>query len=83
MSKLDGKFHGIIVKNKDGSIAPQDQWMCFLFMLGAYREESIRIGAKPEQIAAVESMIARVRAWRSANPDKCKVPDIAAGEEIL
>jgi hypothetical protein len=27
--KLDGKFHGIIAKNKDGSIVPQDQWIGF------------------------------------------------------
>jgi hypothetical protein len=28
--KLDGKFHGVIVKNKDQSIVPQDQWTVFL-----------------------------------------------------
>lgn len=85
--KLDGKFHGIIAKNKDGSIVPQDQWMCFLAKDNAvpatlmfYREECTRQGAAPEQIAAIEAMIVRVDNWRNAHPELCKVPDVQAGE---
>jgi hypothetical protein len=85
--KLDGKFHGIIAKNKDGSIVPQDQWMCFLAkdnavpaMLIFYREECIRQGAKLEQIEAVEHMRQRVLAWRAAHPELCKTPDVQDGE---
>lgn len=88
--KLDGKFHGVIVKNKDGSIVPQDQWMCFLAKDNAvpatlrfYYEECARTGASKEQLEAVERLIGRVDAWRAANPNKCKTPDIALGEEIL
>lgn len=88
--KLDGKFHGVIVKNKDGSIVPQDQWMCFLakdnavpVMLKTYRNECQRLGAEDAQLKAVDSMIERVYKWRQENPDKCKTPDIDRGEEIL
>jgi hypothetical protein len=85
--KLDGKFHGIIAKNKDGSVVPQDQWMCFLAKdnavpatLAFYREECIRQGAAKEQVEAVEAMLLRVGAWRRAHPDLCKIPDVQAGE---
>ena len=85
--KLDGKFHGIIAKNKDGSIVPQDQWMCFLAKDNAvpatlefYYEECIRQGAKPDQLLAARAMIDRVTAWREANPTLCKTPDVQAGE---
>ena len=30
LEKLDAKFYGVIVKNKDESIVPQDQYMVFL-----------------------------------------------------
>jgi hypothetical protein len=85
--KLDGKFHGIIAKNKDGSIVPQDQWMCFLAkdnavpaMLIFYAEECIRQGASREQVKAVEEMRARVLLWREAHPELCKTPDVQDGE---
>lgn len=85
--KLDGKFHGIIAKNKDGTIVPQDQWMCFLAKDNAvpatlefYYEECKRQGAALDQLNAVKAMIERVTAWRAANPKLCKVPDVQAGE---
>ncbi|KKN75954.1 hypothetical protein LCGC14_0375110 [marine sediment metagenome] len=88
--KLDGKFHGVIVKNKDGSVVPQDQWMCFLAkdnavpaMLETYRTECIRLGAGEHQIMAVDAMLERVNKWRLANSSKLKTPDIEPGEEIL
>lgn len=87
--KLDGKFHGIIAKNKDGSIVPQDQWMCFLAKdnavpatLDFYLAECQRQGAEPEQLVAVAGMIDRVSAWRRAHPELCKIPDVAPGEII-
>jgi hypothetical protein len=85
--KLDGKFHGIIAKNKDGSIVPQDQWMVFLAKdnavpatLNFYMEECMRQGAADEQLHAVAAMIERVAEWRRAHPELCKVPDVQAGE---
>lgn len=85
--KLDGKFHGIIAKNKDGTIVPQDQWMCFLAKDNAvpatlefYFDECARQGAAPEQLDAVRAMIERVKVWRVVNPHLCKVPDVQAGE---
>ncbi len=85
--KMDGKFHGVIVKNKNQSIVPQDQWMVFLakdnavpVMLNAYYMECEKLGASMEQLEAIADLIIRVREWRKANPDKCKVPDVQPGE---
>lgn len=85
--KLDGKFHGIIVKNKDGSIVPQDQWIVFLAKdnalpatLAFYAAECKRLGAADEQICAVNDMRERLDEWRRQNPHLCKVPDVAPGE---
>ncbi len=85
--KLDGKFHGVVVKNKDGSIVPQDQWMVFLAKDDAvpatllfYEEECRRRGAAPAQLAAVAAMRVRVDEWRAAHPDLCKTPDVQDGE---
>lgn len=87
--KLDGKFHGLIAKNKDGSVVPQDQWMVFLAKDNAvpatllfYEEECKRQGAAQAQLDAVEEMRMRVLAWREAHPDLCKVPDVQAGEIV-
>ena len=85
--KLDAKFHGVIVKNKNGTVVPQDQWMVFLAkdnavpaMLEFYEQECERQGAAPEQVAAVRAMRARVDAWRREHPELCKAPDVERGE---
>lgn len=85
--KLDGKFHGVIVKNKDGSIVPQDQWIVFLVkdnavpaMLDFYYEECKRQGALDDQLDAVREMINRADEWRNKNPGLCKTPDVEPGE---
>ena len=85
--KLDGKFHGIIVKNKDGSIVPQDQWIVFLAkddavpaMLLFYQKECERLGAAQEQIDAVADLRMRCAAWRTENEHLCKVADVQSGE---
>jgi hypothetical protein len=89
MKKLDAKFEGVIVKVKDGSIVPSDQWTVFLAkdnafaaVLPDYRDKCIELGCDAEQIARVEQMITRVNVWREANPDKLKNPD-AANERLL
>lgn len=86
-TKLDGKFHGIIVKNKDQSIVPQDQWICFLAKdnavletLAFYYNQCKRLGAHPRQLEAVGQMMARVDQLRRNNPGICKVPDVEPGE---
>jgi hypothetical protein len=88
-AKLDGKFHGIIAKNKDGSIVPQDQWIVFLAQddavpatLRFYHAECKRLGASLEQLHAIDLLIIRASAWRSSNPGKCKVPDVQPGELV-
>lgn len=88
--KLDGKFHGVIVKNKDGSIVPQDEYVVFLakdnafpVALDAYYHECQRLNASLEQLGAIRELRDRLRAWRSNNPDKCKIPDVQTEEIIL
>jgi predicted ATP-grasp superfamily ATP-dependent carboligase len=87
--KLDGKFHGIVVKNKDQSVVPQDQWIVFLAkddavpaMLRAYEQACKNVGAGSEQMKAVQDLRERVKAWRYAHPELCKVPDTEPGEII-
>ena len=87
--KLDAKFIGIISKVKDGSVVPDNQWMVFLAkdnafaeVLPIYRRICERIGADDEHLDAVDRTIARLMAWRKANPGMCKVPD-AKGEALL
>lgn len=88
--KFDKKFTGIIYKNKDGSIVPADQWMCFLIKddafpntLRFYREECIKKGAAAAQVEAIDEAIKRMDLWRNQNPEKLKVPDIQEGELLL
>lgn len=88
--KLDAKFHGVIVKNKDQTIVPQDQWVVFLAKDNAfpatlrfYRSECERQGANPEQLRAVDDMIERLEAWRDFNSHLCKTPDVHPGEIVI
>jgi len=87
--KLDAKFFGVIVKAKDGSILPEDEYVVFLTKdtafadtLPAYRNRCIELGCDQEQIDAVNRMITRVSEWRAANPHRLKNPD-AKGEKLL
>lgn len=89
-TKLDGKFHGTIAKNKDQSIVPQDQWVVFLAKdnafpatLDFYREECSRQGAGVDQLVAVDEMIERLKQWRNDNPHLCKTPDVQRGEIVV
>lgn len=90
MKKLDAKFTGVIVKNKDGSIVPQDEYVVFLAKDNAfpatvefYINECRRQGAEPEQVDAVREMYDRLTEWREANPDRCKPPDVEPGELLV
>lgn len=84
---LDGKFSGIIHRNKDGRFEPPDSWMvfvardnCLLPTLQFYYEECERQGAGSAQLASLSKLINRVRQWRFEHPDQCKVPDVDPGE---
>lgn len=88
--KLDGKFHGVIVRNKDASVVPQDQWIVFLAKdnafpatLAFYRDECERLGARGDQLKAVDDLLDRVKKWRRDNPQECKVPDVEPDELII
>lgn len=90
LHKLDVKFYGEVRKAKDNSIVPDDEYMVFLAKDNAflptlrfYRAECAKLGADDEQLAAVDRTIRRVKEWREANPDRLKVPDVAAGEMLL
>ena len=87
VQKLDRKFHGVVVKDKDGTIVPPDQYIVFLAkdhavpkMLDTYYDECERLGAEMPQLNAVADLLNRVQAWRNAHPDECKVPDVDPGE---
>lgn len=87
--KMDAKFYGTIVKAKDDTVVPDDEYVVFLVkdtafanVLPAYLAECRDLGADAEQIAAVERMIKRVREWRSINSSRLKTPD-AKGERLL
>ena len=87
MQKLDGKFHGIVVRDLTGEIVPPDQYVIFLAKDNAfpntlvfYHNECERHGAGLEQLSAVRRLIERVRMWRLENSELCKVPDAVAGE---
>lgn len=87
MQKLDGKFHGIIIRDRDGVIEPPDSFLVFVARDNAlmktlqfYHDECKRIGAGLEQLEAIVRLMRRVQQWRTANPEKCKVPDSEPGE---
>ena len=87
--QMDEKFYGTIRKAKDGSVVLPDQFVVFLAkddafyaLLPEYRSKCIELGSDEEQIASVDRMIARITAWREANPDKCHPPN-AKGEKLL
>lgn len=87
MKVLDGKFHGVVVKNKDGSVVTPDQWIVFLAKDNAlpatlqfYEQECRRLNAGSEQIQSVSRLRERLRQWRVDNQSKCKVADTEPGE---
>lgn len=88
--KIDAKFSGVIVKAKDGSVVPPDQYIVFLAKDNAlpatlkfYEEECERLGADPRQLGALRAMRGRLDQWRHENHALCKVPDVAEGETLL
>lgn len=89
VDKMDKKFLGPITKAKDGSVVPEDEWICFLVkdnafaaVLPQYLAACLRLGADAAQIEAVTAMVRRAFAWREQHPERCKVPD-AHGERLL
>ena len=89
MEKLDSKFTGTIIKVKDGTTVPDDEYMVFLAKDNAfpdtlkfYLSKCIELGADDEQIMAVSRAILRVDEWRAAHPDLCHVPH-AKGEKLM
>lgn len=47
-----------------------------------YIEECKRLGCDSNQIKAACNMLDRIKAWRIANPDKCRVADVEGEVEI-
>lgn len=87
--KADAKFYGYIRKAKDDSQVPDEEWVVFLFKdtafaetLPIYREKCVNLGCDAEQIASIDRMISRMRAWRAVHPERLKRPD-AKGEKLL
>jgi hypothetical protein len=87
--KLDAKFYGVIVKVKDNTIVPDDEYVVFLAKdtafadtLPTYLKNCIKLGADEDQIASVRRMIERLTVWRASNISRLKTPD-AKGEKLL
>jgi hypothetical protein len=89
MKKLDAKFEGTVRKVKDGSFVSDDQWCVFLAQdtifsnwFPGYIAACIAANCDEEQVISAYRMYRRIRAWREAHPEKCKIPD-AHGERLL
>jgi len=87
--RLDGKVHGTLVSNRTGEEIPPDEYVVFrphddalVETLYYYRNLLVPKGASREQLEAVDSLIARVEAWREAHPERRKVPDVEPGEIV-
>lgn len=89
LPKLDAKFTGKIIKVKDGSVVPDDEYIVFLAkddafadILQNYWNRCVELECDKEQLDAVERLINRVGAWRAANIERCHKPG-AVGEKLL
>ena len=87
---LDSKFHGVLFKNKDNAKLDPGEFIVFLAKDNAllptlqfYFDELKRIGADEYQLAGVTRLMQKVDAWRQANPEKCKVPDLDPATEVM
>ena len=85
--RLDGKFRGTIIKNKNSEEVPDTEWILFLAKDNAfpatlrfYRDECERQGAASAQLAAVDAAIVRLDQWRADNAHRLKTPDVEPGE---
>lgn len=54
---------------------------CVPATLRFYRQECERHGAGTLQLKGVDRLIEQVDRWRAAHPERCKVPDVEAGDE--
>lgn len=87
--KMDAKFHGTIVKTKDGTLLNDDEWVVFLVkdnafaaVLPEYINRCRELGCDKQQMEALERLQKRIDEWRRVNSERCKNPD-AAGEKLL
>jgi hypothetical protein len=72
--RLDKRFYGTIVKNKDGRVVPEDEWVAFLVtdkgliaMLIDYANQLTQDGATGNQVEAVMDLCHRVRQVRQGD----------------
>lgn len=84
---LDGKFYGLLYRQRDNQLEPPDGWMVFVARdnalpatLDFYRAECKRLGADVLQLAAIDNLRDAVMSWRERHPTLCKVPDVEKGE---
>ncbi len=80
---IDRKFQIVarsIVSNnhytEDNAVLFLAKDKAFLLTLPTYLEKCKEVGAAPEQIKAVELLIARVADYQAKNPGVVKVPDV-------
>jgi hypothetical protein len=84
--QLDGKFYGVLYRQRDNQLEPPDGWMVFVARdnalpatLDFYWAECKRLGAAEVQLAAIDDLRDCVMSWRERHADQCKVPDVQAG----
>lgn len=85
--RLDSKVHGTLIRNKDGSEIPEDEFVVFRpgddafpSTLKHYRQTQVQLGVSTEQLKATDDLINRVNSWRLHHPHRCKLPDVEPGE---
>lgn len=76
--KLDAKVHGVLMKDKDDTIIPEDEYIVFRpsdnvvpSMLCYYYRECRNRGASNELLDAITALQRRVDMWRRAHPERC------------
>lgn len=79
---LNNPGRATLIKLSDGTPIPDDEWILFrpqdnslIPALQAYWADCAVKGCGSDHLNGITALIERVRAWRKANPGRCKNPD--------
>lgn len=85
---IDRKFKFLAVNPGNGNIFTNYQGIVFLAKDNAllptlefYYQQCRILGVAKPQLDGIDLLIKRVKKWREANPDRCKIPDVDSGKE--
>jgi len=86
--ELDGKFHGWVMRKRDGQVerdfvvfVPRDKLLPEL--LRHYRLLCEAAGANALHLEAIDQLRVRVMKWQQDHPKEVKIPDTSPGEVLL